>query len=158
MNSLTLCLLAAAFALSTSTASFADARYSPIEDKTVNSECGACHLAFPPQMLPQRSWQKMMSNLKDHFNEDASVNEENQLYITRFLMNGAADTGLWNSRFMRGVKDHMTPQRITELPYWQHEHRGEVPETAWNDPKVKSKSNCMACHPRADQGKYDDDD
>ncbi len=58
---------------------------------------------------------------------------------------------------MRGVRDDWTPLRITEIPYWVREHNEEVPNYAWSDPKVKSKANCVACHPRADMGNYDDD-
>lgn len=38
-----------------------------VDDKTVLAECGDCHFAFPPVLLPARSWKKLMGNLKDHF-------------------------------------------------------------------------------------------
>ena len=39
----------------------------PIEHAATLKECGACHLAFPPQMLPARSWKKLMGDLANHF-------------------------------------------------------------------------------------------
>ena len=50
----------------------ADENYRPIKDAVVLKECGACHMAFQPQMLPKRSWGKIMSELPNHFGEDAS--------------------------------------------------------------------------------------
>jgi len=37
------------------------------------------------------------------------------------------------------------------------EHRGEVRPGAFEDPRVKSKANCVACHRGAEMGSYDDD-
>jgi hypothetical protein len=36
-------------------------------------ECAACHMAFPPNALPAKSWKTMMENLQGHFGEDASM-------------------------------------------------------------------------------------
>lgn len=48
-----------------------------------------------------------------------------------------------------------TPQRITETPDLTREHR--FPDRVWKDPRVVTKSNCLACHPGAVEGQYDDD-
>ena len=37
------------------------------------TECGACHLAYPPALLPARSWQRLMAGLDTHFGSDASL-------------------------------------------------------------------------------------
>jgi len=34
-------------------------------------ECAACHLRYPPGMLPAASWQRLMGNLPRHFGADA---------------------------------------------------------------------------------------
>lgn len=139
------------------TAVMADERYRPIRDDLVRKECGDCHMAFQPQMLPQRSWQKIMGTLNNHFGEDASLDHETTQQITKYLVDNAADAGWWSGKLMRGVRDDWTPLRISELPYWVREHNEEVPTYAWSDPRVKSKANCVACHPRAENGNYDDD-
>ena len=153
----TISLAALTMFLLGASASVADERYSPITDSTVSKECGACHMAFQPQMLPKRSREKMMAGLNDHFGEDASLDKPMTQHITAYLVANAADTSWWGGKFMRGVKDHMVPLRITETPHWVHEHNDEVPARAWANPKVKSKANCLACHPRANRGDYDDD-
>jgi nitrate/TMAO reductase-like tetraheme cytochrome c subunit len=143
--------------LLTTSVTLADERYNPIKDDVVAKECGACHMAFQPQMLPKRSWVKIMMELPDHFGEDASLDAAVSQQVEAYLVKNAADSGWWGGKFMRGVKDDMTLLRITETPHWVHEHNEEVPARAWKDPKVKSKANCLACHPRANSGDYDDD-
>lgn len=135
----------------------ADERYNPVKDKVVSEECGTCHMAFQPEMLPKRSWKKIMENLSNHFGEDASLDAMTKKHIASYLQDNAADSGWWGGKFMRGIKKHMTPLRITETPHWIREHKGEVRSHVWSSPKVKSKANCIACHPRANRGDYDDD-
>ncbi len=36
-------------------------------------ECGSCHLAYPPGLLPASSWQRLMGDLPHHFGTDASL-------------------------------------------------------------------------------------
>ncbi|GEM_PF-52769 len=136
---------------------WADERYPPVTDELTKKECGSCHMAFQPAFLPARSWAKIMDTLDDHFGEDASLPKEKVEHIKAYLMKNAADTR-WRSKMMRGVRKDWTPLRITELPYWVHEHEEEVRPSAWKDPRVKSKANCKACHRLADRGIYDDDD
>jgi len=148
---------AAILFITTASIAVADERYKPIQDKLVSKECGSCHMAFQPQMLPKRSWGKMMGELQNHFGEDASLDAADVDHIKSYLEANAADSGWIGGKFMRGVKDNMTPLRITETPHWVYEHDKEVSPKAWKDPKVKTKANCLACHPRANRGYYDDD-
>ena len=141
-------LAAVAMLLFTATAVQADERYRPIEDSVVLRECGACHMAFQPEMLPGKSWIRIMDGLSSHFGEDASLDPETVSRIKQYLVKNAADSGWWGGKFMRGLSKSATPLRITETPYWIREHAEEVPERAWKDPKVKSKANCLACHRR----------
>ncbi len=136
------------------TAAISDERYPPVSDAMTRKECGDCHMAFQPAFLPARSWEKIMDNLSDHFGEDASLSPDKVEHIKKYLMANAADRR-WGSKMMRGVRKDWTPLRITELPYWKHEHEGEVPARAWKDPKVGSKANCKACHRYADTGIYE---
>ena len=114
---------------------------------TTVEECGACHMAFPPQLLPARSWQKIMSGLADHFGENAELAEPARAEITAFLVAHAADApGTENGRLLlRGVDASAVPLRITELPFWQAAHR-EIPAREFTSVKVKSAANCLACH------------
>jgi hypothetical protein len=137
---------------------FGEEYYPPIKDELVLKECGACHMPFPSQMLPKQSWTKIMAGLSDHFGEDATLNAQKTADIKSYLEANAADSKWLDSKFMRGISETNPPLRITETPYWIRKHNShEVPARAWNDPKVKSKANCVACHRLASSGNYDDD-
>ena len=140
-------------------AALADERLPPIANDAVKKECGACHMAFQPQFLPQRSWRKMMDGLSDHIGEDASLPEATRLEIAAYLEANAGDvSGSREGRkFVKSIAADQSPMRITEVPRWVREHKGEVRESAWTDPRVRSKANCVACHRGAEAGWYDDD-
>jgi len=132
--------------------------FQPVTDAVVKEECGSCHLAFPPSMLPARSWQKMMGDLKNHFGTDASIDAASAEKITRYLTENAADAGgqRYGGRLMRDLPSQNVPLRITELPRWVRIHH-EVSASEWKAKKVGSKANCAACHANADRGYFDDE-
>jgi hypothetical protein len=47
--------------------------FPPVADPVVKEECGSCHIAFAPSMLPASSWKRMMDDLKNHFGDDATI-------------------------------------------------------------------------------------
>jgi hypothetical protein len=109
------------------------------------SECGSCHVPYPPQLLPAVSWRELMARLDRHFGSDASLDAKMNEEISRYL---AANAG------RRDPPSGAEP-RITETRWFRKEHR-EVPAARWRDPAVKSPANCGACHALAEQGNYDD--
>ena len=122
--------------------------FAPVADPVVKEECGSCHLAFAPSMLPARSWQRMMGELDNHFGDNASLDAATAEKITSYLVANAGDAG--GQRYSRAA-----PQRITELPKWVSEHR-KVPDWEWRHKEVRTKANCVACHTAAEQGSYDE--
>ncbi|MEQ9491002.1 MAG: cytochrome C [Alphaproteobacteria bacterium] len=145
-----------AFLASTGAAS-ADDWVPPVTNKLVQKECGSCHMAFQPAFLPARSWDHMMNTLSDHFGEDASLPEAQVAKIRAYLTKNAGDVkrqGLARE-YMQWVAADGVPQKITENPAFLREHN--FPGRIWNDPKVVTKSNCLACHAQAENGNYDDD-
>ena len=50
-----------------------------------NKECATCHIGFQPQFLPKRSWNKLMDNLSNHFDTDASLSTESLNEIKTYL-------------------------------------------------------------------------
>jgi Dihaem cytochrome c len=104
------------------------------------SECGSCHVAYPPKLLPAESWRQLMGRLERHFGSDASLDAKTQAEIERFL---AANAG------RRGPPPGAEP-RITQTRWFLKEHRGEIPPG-------KSPANCIACHAGAEKGNFDDD-
>lgn len=131
--------------------------YPPVSEPVVREECGSCHLAFAPSMLPARSWTKMMGDLKNHFGADASIDAATAARITRYLSDNAADSGgrRYGQKLMRGVSPADAPQRITELPKWVSEHR-EISAREWKSARVGTRANCVACHADAERGYFDE--
>lgn len=131
--------------------------YAPVADPVVKDECGSCHHAFAPSMLPASSWQRMMGDLKNHFGDDASVDAATAARITSYLKANAADAGgrQYSGKLLNGVALNNAPLRITELPKWVREHR-KVPDWEWRHKDVRTKANCMACHVDAERGYYDE--
>src|SRR4051812_22331997 len=56
-------------------------------------ECGACHMAFQPELLPARSWTALMAGLDNHFGENASLDAATSQAILAYLQAHAADVG-----------------------------------------------------------------
>lgn len=125
--------------------SFAQAETFPvIQDETVLRECGDCHMAFPPETLPKALWQKIIGNLSDHFGEDASLDEATAAIILDYHVKNASDVS--QSRAAKVKWNTTSPvTRILDAPRFIDKHKGC--DAAFNDPQVKSPSNCLACHP-----------
>jgi len=118
-------------------------------------ECGSCHMAYPAQLLPPASWQKMMGGLDDHFGENAEVDATTGQALEKYLLEASNSRSY--QKLFRNLSDQ-APLRITELPYFVHEH-DEIPSRfiQAND-KVSSLSQCNACHQNAERGQFDEDD
>ncbi|PKO88024.1 MAG: cytochrome C [Betaproteobacteria bacterium HGW-Betaproteobacteria-10] len=131
--------------------------FPPVTDPVVKEECGSCHLAFAPSMLPASSWQRMMGDLKNHFGDDASLDPQTATTITNYLVANAADKAgqRYGDKLLRGVSAKNAPLRITELPKWVKEHR-KVPNWEWQHKEVRTRANCTACHVDAESGYYDE--
>ena len=111
-------------------------------------ECGACHLAYPPGLLPAASWQRLMSTLPRHFGTDASLDAPAQKEIAGWLNQHAG-----SARKLRRDKVPPPEDRISRAAWFVDEHR-EVPAATWTLPAVKSAANCAACHTRAQEGDF----
>ncbi len=119
------------------------------------NECGACHMAYPPALLPERSWRKMMAELELHFGQDASLDAASAKEITDFLVKNSAERagGKRAKKVLGSLGPNVAPQRISETAWFVREH-GEVSPQVWTRPKIGSPANCSACHPGAEQGNY----
>lgn len=129
---------------------------APVSNETYATECGACHFAYPPALLPARSWERLMTTLDDHFGENAELLPDTAQTISDYLQTHAADRseGRLAHRLAKGVRSGMVPLRISELPYIRHEH-DEIPRRyITGNPDVRSLSHCNACHIRADRGDF----
>lgn len=132
-------------------------RVRKITNDLTLEECSACHMAFQPGFLPERSWRAIMENLTDHFGEDASLNAEAVQEITDYLVANSMDKSSSGSRFLRNISPDVIPMRITEFSWFAHEHGTRRINQANNNPDIGSISNCTACHRGAERGYFDDD-
>jgi hypothetical protein len=124
--------------------------------KAYLDECGSCHTAYAPGMLPARSWRKMMAELADHFGEDASLSEPQRMEITQALELLASDGSQATQRMRRvnaAIPANAAPQRISETGYFKFIH-DEVRPSIWKRKQIGTLANCIACHPRANDGRY----
>ena len=140
-------LLALACALP---AAWADSREMPASAMlpVYKQECAACHMAYPPGMLPASSWSRMMNGLDQHYGTDASLDATMVRQIGTWL---EAHAGTY-----KRVREAPPQDRITQSYWFERKHR-EVEPAVWKRAAVGSPANCMACHTRADQGDFDDD-
>lgn len=117
-------------------------RVPPVTHEPTRKECGECHMAFQPALLPAESWRKIMADLADHFGEDASLDATLAAEIEAYLVGNAG-------------RGEGTKLRITEQRWFRHEH--DFPDRVWQRPEVRSRANCEACHRDAARGSYEDD-
>ena len=136
-----------ALGLTTGTAVAAGKAVPAGAEMETQKECSTCHMAYPPEMLPVRSWRKIMGNLANHFGENATLPEPSRADIEAYLITNAGDApGAPDGPvFVNDIPADATPLRITDTPVWNRVH-GEVPESFFASSKVKSKANCVACH------------
>jgi hypothetical protein len=119
------------------------------ELETYRAECGACHIAYPPRLLPAASWQAVMSDLEKHFGTDASLDAPTARSISEFLARYAG-SDRHNTRDLSAVA-----LRITQAQWFRHEH-DEIAPSVWKRKSVGGPSNCTACHPDAAQGRFNE--
>jgi len=128
-----------------------------VSNPVYKAECGDCHMAYPPGLLPARSWQKLMSGLEDHFGDNAELDAKAQKAITDYLVSNSADKSDYR-RSQRFAAGRGTPTRISETAYFQHEHNEIPTRLVKGNKEVISFSNCNACHRKAEQGSFKERD
>ncbi len=111
------------------------------------TECAACHVAYPPGMLPATSWQRLMTGLPNHFGTDASLDPAAVKELSTWLSANAAPD--------RRAPEPPPEDRITRSAWFTRQH-DEVPAATWKRPSIRSASNCAACHTGADRGDFNE--
>lgn len=113
-------------------------------------ECGECHVAYAPALLPQRSWERMLREQAEHFGEDLSLRAET---VQALLDEARGDrVRTWAAeKLTASVAPAEAPQRITELRFWKHAHRA-LPPSAFRPPVSAGRHDCDACHLDAPSG------
>lgn len=132
-----------------------------IVDDDYEEECGACHYAYPPGLLPARSWKKLMAPtaLEDHFGDNAELDEEMRIKLETLLVNNAADKSHYKraKKIIVSLRDEEAPMRITEVRFFRRKHHDLEDKHVKENKKVKSLSYCDKCHRKAKDWIFDDD-
>ncbi len=134
--------------------------FPKVQNPKYQEECGSCHMAYPPALLPTQSWEVMMGNLDDHFGENAELEQEDQDAVLAILRKHSrpVPAQAWYAPTPWGNRATSFPLRISELPRFRHEH-DEIPY--WmvkNNPQVGSYSKCEACHTKAEQYSFQENE
>jgi len=135
--------------------------YKHIDFNTKNelfvSECNSCHTLYPPDLLPEKSWGILMSNLENHFGDDAYLEKEDREIILNFLIKNSAEKSTKEASFKIsksiGTKNIIA---ISKTLFWKKQHK-DIPKDLFNNKKIKSKANCKACHIDIEKGVIEDE-
>ena len=140
--------------------------FAPVTDAKYQSECGACHFAYLPGMLPARSWDALLTKSNDHFGESLALDPETLRHVREFLTANAADRSnfLGSEVMLRRLPDQSTPLRITNLPAFKGYHfsvlyklgleRGLHSVRDLSPNAIKAVLNCNTCHEKAAAGSF----
>ncbi len=131
-----------------STSAWADSYKGPTPPAVYTQECGSCHLAFPPNLLPKASWQRVMNGLDKHYASDASLDAATQKQIDTWLQTYGGQG--------KRAREEPPQDRITRSAWFERKHRG-VSAATFKPASIKSPANCTACHRDAAQGDFEED-
>ncbi len=117
-------------------------------------ECGGCHPAYHPSLLPPRSWQRLLQEQADHFGEDLALDADTLGQLERqaqALSSVPPPTeAAWKLR--ASIPPDAIPLRISATDYWRRKHAG-LDEAVWSR---TGRAGCDACHLDAAQGWFAD--
>jgi len=136
---------------------YQDVQLDPLPDNLIWREnCGECHLAYYPTLLPAASWSALMAQ-PQHFGEELDLENEIHHEIEQFLITHAAESGLNESgwKISQTTIAAKLPLQVTKTNYWRAQHE-TIEESMWQHPQVISAGNCEACHQDAQQGWFGD--
>lgn len=134
---------------------------APVSNDNWAEECGACHFAYPPGLLPAASWDKILNAkaLSDHFGENAELDEDVRQELLGYALENSAEQTLYkrSRKILASLHDDKAPMRITQVPYIKLKHHEVVEEYIGPGKAVSSQSYCNKCHEKAEQGIFDED-
>ncbi len=113
-------------------------------------ECASCHMAYPPDLLPVASWQRIMDTLDKHYGVDATLDKPSLQKIKNWLSIHADKSSQ--------AKAEPPKDRITLSQWFLRKHSSkEIAPAVWKRVSIGSPSNCNACHANAALGDFEED-
>lgn len=132
----------------------------PVQNANYKEECGSCHMAYSPGLLPKQSWVKVMGNLEEHYGDNAELSPQLHIEILNYLATNAADSSKYkrSKKIMVSIDRTKLIDRITLTPYFIRKH-DEIPKRfVIDNPKVGSFSQCDLCHSNTANGSFSEDE
>ncbi len=131
----------------------------PVVDPDWRRECGECHLAYPPGLLPARSWQALLAPdaLRAHFGVNAELAPTMQVRLLALAREEAADQA-WAKRSRKiaaATASGPAPLRISEVRTIARAHAAVAEDVRAQRFSVPSMAACERCHAQADDGVFD---
>ena len=126
-------------------------------DPLYAKECGTCHFAYSPGLMPARSWVRVLDRMDQHFGESLRLDPATRAKLQAYLSANAADVSPYegSKTFMERIPASLTPRRLAGVPVFREMHTviHEVISTK-TKVKVRTVTNCNACHTKADEGSF----
>ncbi|MGE3162947.1 MAG: cytochrome b/b6 domain-containing protein [Burkholderiales bacterium] len=121
-------------------------------DPAWREECGDCHLAYHPSLLPARSWSRMFDEQASHFEEDLALGEETLQHLRAYAARNAAEQlaspVAW--KMATTIPADAAPLRISATAYIEERH-ARLEAATWE--RVRP-SDCARCHRDAEAGTF----
>ena len=133
---------------------------APVNNQLYIKECGSCHFPYQPGLLPSNAWNKMMVNLDNHFNSDATLDDKTFQTLSKYLSDNSAEKNMQykrSNRIVLSIPAGQIPDSISTTPYMIKKHE-DIRKDLITQKEVKGLFNCIACHKTADIGIYGERD
>lgn len=121
-------------------------------------ECSECHNLFSPTFMTKKMWEVALSDQTNHFNKNLKKDVPHFQSIKNYILQNSAQTS--NSEISQGIiksTQGKNKYRITKTKYWKKLH-AQIPRSAYKNKKIKSQSNCKACHNNFGKTNYINDE
>ena len=133
---------------------------APVKNDLYIKECGSCHFPYQAGLLPSNAWNKMMVNLDNHFNSDATLDDKTFQTLSKYLSDNSAEKNMQykrSNKIVSSLAENQIPDSISTTPYMIKKHE-DIRKDLITQKEVKGLFNCIACHKTADIGIYGERD
>jgi len=133
--------------------------FQPVTNDAYRKECGGCHFAYLPGLLPARSWDRMLDNVANHFGENLGLSADLSRSLREYLTLNAADRvpEKGPAVLLERLDPDRTPARVTQVPLIARRHlvvRDVLRTNTHASVQVRGLTNCDTCHEKAAQGSF----
>ncbi len=127
---------------------------SSVKFEQYNMLCGSCHFPYQAGLMPAISWEKMMSNLDDHFGQPVKMTDIEIRTMRRYLLDNSAGhvNDEISNKILQSFNYNSVSLRITKTPFFIDKHNPDH-----NKVNRNNMGECDSCHQDAQHGDYNND-